>query len=259
MKRRVDLLPNLLTLGNMYCGLAAIFAAGAGEIEKAAWLIVLAILFDAFDGKVARLTGTTSELGKQMDSLSDLVSFGIAPALLICEGVMRGESRAGEFLAAVYATTSLLRLARFNIGRASRGRDFIGLPVPAAAGVVASYTLFTSIHGTNVADFLNAYGMGITKLLIGPLTLGLALLMVSPIPYPKDRLFEVSRRWAFGILFIAILYLAAFHAEPRAALFLLALAYVILGPWRVIAARKNSEDESEEEEPADVQSAPHEN
>ncbi|MCD6288480.1 MAG: CDP-diacylglycerol--serine O-phosphatidyltransferase, partial [Candidatus Hydrogenedentes bacterium] len=224
MKRRVDLLPNLLSLGNMYCGLAAIFAAGAGEIDRAAWFVVLAIFFDAFDGKIARLTGTASEFGKELDSLSDLVSFGIAPALLIYEGIMKGHPRAGALIAAVYATTSALRLARFNVGRASRGKDFIGLPAPAAGGVVASYTLFTSVHGANIASFVTAHGMGIATLLIGPLTLGLALLMVSPIPYPKDRLFEVSRRRAFAMLFVAILALAAFHAEPRATLFLLGLA-----------------------------------
>jgi len=228
--KRVDLLPNLLSLGNMYCGLAAIFAVGAGEVERAAWLVVLAILFDAFDGKVARLTGTTSEFGKQLDSLSDLVSFGIAPALLIYEGVMTSGSRAGALIAAVYATTTALRLARFNIGRASRGRHFIGLPAPAAGGVVASYTLFTA-----------AYEIEIGPLLIGPLILVLALLMVSPIPYPKDRLFEVSRRWAFGLMFVAILCLAMFHAKPKIMLFLVGLAYTVLGPWRVMADRKGVE------------------
>jgi len=227
--RRVDLLPNLLSLGNMYCGLAAIFAVGAGQIERAAWLVVLAILFDAFDGKLARLTGTASEFGKELDSLSDLVSFGIAPALLIYEGVMTGNSRAGALIAAVYATTSALRLARFNIGRASRGHHFIGLPVPAAGGVVASYTLFTS-----------AYGIEMASVLVGPLILGLALLMVSPIPYPKDRLFEVSRRRAFSVLFLAILCLAFFHVKPKVVLFAVALAYTVLGPWRVVADRKSA-------------------
>jgi len=229
--KRVDLLPNLLSLGNMYCGLAAIFAVGAGEVERAAWLVVLAILFDAFDGKVARLTGSTSEFGKQLDSLSDLVSFGIAPALLIYEGVMTRDSRAAALIAAVYATTTALRLARFNIGRASKGRHFIGLPAPAAGGMVASYTLFTS-----------AYGYEFAALLIGPLILALALLMISPVPYPRDRLFEVSRRWAFGLLFLAILCLAMFHAKPKIVLFLMGLAYTILGPWRVIADRRSAED-----------------
>jgi len=234
--KRVDLLPNLLSLGNMYCGLAAIFAVGAGEVERAAWLVILAILFDAFDGKVARLTRTTSEFGKELDSLSDLVSFGIAPALLIYEGVMTGNSRAGALIAAVYATTTALRLARFNVGRASKGRHFIGLPAPAAGGMVASYTLFVS-----------AYDIDVAAMLIGPLILVLALLMVSPIPYPKDRLFEVSRRWAFGLLFVSILCLAVFHAKPKIMLFLIGLAYTIFGPWRVIADRKSAADLPDEE------------
>lgn len=245
MKRTVNLLPNILSLGNMYCGLAAIFAAGEGDIERAAWFIVLAILFDAFDGRVARLTGTTSEFGKELDSLSDLVSFGIAPALLIYWGIMKDYPKAGPLIAAVYATTSALRLAKFNVGRASKGGDFIGLPVPAAGGVVASYTLFTSKYGANVATFMESYNMELASLLIGPLTLGLALLMVSSIPYPKDKLFEVSRRRSLALLFVAVIGLAMFHAQPRTVLFFFALAYVALGPWRAIAARRHAEPESE--------------
>jgi len=244
--KRVDLLPNLLSLGNMYCGLAAIFAVGAGEVERAAWLVILAILFDAFDGKVARLTGSTSEFGKQLDSLSDLVSFGIAPALLIYEVVMTRDSRAAALIAAVYATTTALRLARFNIGRASKSRHFIGLPAPAAGGVVASYTLFTS-----------AYGYEVATLLVGPLILALALLMISPVPYPRDRLFEVSRRWAFSLLFLAILCLAMFHTKPKIMLFLMGLAYTILGPWRVIADRRSAEHAAASHETG-TEPAPHE-
>jgi len=243
--KRVDILPNLLSLGNMYCGLAAIFAVSGAEVERAAWLVMLAILFDAFDGKVARLTKTASEFGKELDSLSDLVSFGIAPALLIYEGVMTRDSRAAALIAAVYATTTALRLARFNVGRASKSGHFIGLPAPAAGGMVASYTLFTS-----------AYNIEHAALLVGPLILALALLMVSPVPYPKDRLFEVSRRWAFALLFIAILCLATFHAKPKIVLFLMGLAYTILGPWRVIADRRSAKDAAAEE--TGTEPSPHE-
>lgn len=245
--KRVDILPNLLSLGNMYCGLAAIFAVSGGDFERAAWLIMLAILFDAFDGKVARLTNTVSEFGKQLDSLSDVVSFGIAPALLIYRGVMTPDSRAAVLIASVYATTTLLRLARFNAGGISTGgrHHFIGLPAPAAGGMVASYTLFTS-----------AYNIEHAALLVGLLIIALALLMVSPVPYPRDRLFEVSRRWAFALLFIAILCLAMFHAKPKIMLFLMGLAYTILGPWRVIADRRSAEDAAGEE--ADTEPAPHE-
>lgn len=235
--KRVDILPNLLSLGNMYCGLAAIFAVSGGEVERAAWLVMLAILFDAFDGKVARLTNSVTEFGKELDSLSDLVSFGIAPALLIYEGVMTRDSRAAALIAAVYAITTALRLARFNVGGASKmGRHFIGLPAPAAGGMVASYTLFTS-----------AYNIEHAALLVGPLILALALLMVSPVPYPRDRLFEVSRRWAFALLFLAILCMATFHAKPKIVLFLMGLAYTVLGPWHVIALRRSAEDAAGEE------------
>ncbi|GAG20453.1 unnamed protein product, partial [marine sediment metagenome] len=105
-----------------------------------------------------------------------------------------------------------------------------------AGGVVASYTLFAS-----------AYGIEIAALFSGPLILALALLMVSPIPYPKDKLFEVSRRSAFGMLFVAILCLAVFHAKPKVMLFVVGLAYTVLGPWRVYAERKRSAAASSEQ------------
>ena len=136
--KRVDILPNLLSLGNMYCGLAAVFTLGATsepsqeQIVRASWLIILAILFDTFDGRVARLTNSVSEFGKQLDSMSDLVSFGIAPGFLVFKQVMQLDMRAATLLAVFFITTTGLRLARFNIGRASLGGHFIGLPAPAA-------------------------------------------------------------------------------------------------------------------------------
>ena len=110
---------------------------------------------------------------------------------------------------------------------------------------MASYTLFTS-----------AYNIEHAALLVGLLIIVLALLMVSPFPYPRDKLFEVSRRWAFALLFIAILCLATFHAKPKIMLFLMGLAYTTLGPWRVIANRRGAEDAAEEEVGAEP--APHE-
>ena len=113
-RRHVNILPNLLTVGNIYCGLLSILYTINGEFELAAWMILLALLFDASDGGIARLTKSTSSFGKELDSLADVVTFGVGPAVLVHRSILYNFQHIGSFLVMVYAITGALRLARYN-------------------------------------------------------------------------------------------------------------------------------------------------
>jgi CDP-diacylglycerol--serine O-phosphatidyltransferase len=156
---RIYLLPNLMTAGNLFCGFAAVLNildaviqinAGldpAGKIYTAVWFILGACVFDLLDGRLARLGGNESAFGREFDSLADIVSFGVAPALLTFHIVLRDFDRYGMLIAFVYLACGALRLARFNCIAAQKGedaahKDFEGFPIPAAAGLIASLTLF---------------------------------------------------------------------------------------------------------------------
>ncbi len=153
--RRVALLPTLVTLGNGICGFTALFKTAEGQFEWAAWLILLGMVFDALDGRVARMTGAVSKFGAQMDSLCDLVTFGVAPAFLARGILLEGPAvyhtqfpdRLVWIACTFYAMCALIRLARFNVETGpdeESHQDFAGLPTPAAAGVVASVILATA-------------------------------------------------------------------------------------------------------------------
>src|SRR5436190_19432307 len=139
-RRGVYLLPSMFTLANMFSGYACIVYAMRGELEKAAPLIGLAIIVDMLDGRVARMTGTTSQFGVEFDSLADVISFGVAPAIMAFQWGLQPLGRLGWAAGFVFVAGAALRLARFNIQSASGGdkRYFVGMPSPAAAGIPAS-------------------------------------------------------------------------------------------------------------------------
>ena len=138
LKRGVYLLPNLVTTGGLFAGFYGIVATMKGDYQLAAWFILISAVFDALDGKVARLTGTTSRFGVEYDSLVDLVSFGVAPGLLMYSWALQPFGKFGWLAAFLYVVCGALRLARFNIQvNTVESRRFVGLPVPAAAGMVA--------------------------------------------------------------------------------------------------------------------------
>ena len=242
MRRRrmpINVLASILTACGLYCGLASIFASMGSDYRKASYLILAAIVFDMLDGSVAKITNSVSDFGKELDSLADLVSFGVAPAVLIfaaysgeetVPGSFLSVTRVGSMMAVTYLICGWLRLARFNVYQSRQHDFFVGLPIPAAGGTVASFVLFTGYF-----DF------PVSKWLLGPLgvlTVGLAYLMVSNVFYPKDKLkkFMLAPKNAFRLLAFCVIGFMVFDfvssISPAIILFPLGMTYVL---WGVIA------------------------
>ncbi|MGH7163349.1 MAG: CDP-diacylglycerol--serine O-phosphatidyltransferase [Planctomycetota bacterium] len=235
--RRVGVLPALVTIGNGYCGLLAIFKIADGDLYEASWLILLAMVFDVLDGKIARMARFTSLFGAYLDSLSDAISFGVAPAFLAKELAKEawGDALGPKlltFITAVFALGALLRLARYNVEHASgegsdrEGREvsrFNGLPTPGAAGVIASLVFlslderrwFDSSHLQHAIPFLCPV---------------LGCLMVSRLSYVHfgNRFLRGRRdfRYLFGVVILGLL-VTKFPHETLAAGFVL---YGFSGP-----------------------------
>ncbi len=230
MKRGVYILPNLITTGTIFGGFYASVAVLKGNLEVACWAIILSMIMDALDGKVARLTSATSSFGVQYDSLCDLVAFGVAPALLLYFWALERLGRAGWMLSFLYLTCGALRLARFNV-QASHGpntKSFTGLPIPAAAAVVATTYIFTH----------NSVHIGAPKLevlLVAVIAICTALLMVSNIPYVAFKEGIFNRRYPFIVLFCVILGIAVVLSEPKISLWIMAMIYASWGPVMWIA------------------------
>jgi len=226
-RRGVFLLPSLLTVGNILCGFSSMVSAARGEFEHAAILLLLAALLDTLDGRVARLTRTTSAFGVQFDSLSDVVSFGVAPSFLVYWWGMEPLGRVGWAASFLFVTCGAMRLARFNIqSPAHDKRFFVGLPIPAAALVVAAIVFY---RPERVVDRPLAYG-------VMALVLVLAALMVSRLRYWSFKSGQPAggyRSFLTVALLAAVLALAAI--EPALALLGLTLLYMVSGltpRWR---------------------------
>lgn len=221
-RRGVSILPSLFTTGNLFLGFWAVVLSFHGRHAEAAPLIGWAILLDTLDGRIARLTGTTSEFGAELDSLVDSISFGVAPALLVYTWGLSGVPRAGWLAAFLFLVCGVLRLARFNVQKSIvDGRYFVGLPIPAAAGQLAAlvYCAPESIDGGPVYAFL----------LMG-LLISLAFLMVSTFRYPSFKGFDLrSRRSYITVLGIALLFLLV-ALEPGWVLLAIVSAYTISAP-----------------------------
>lgn len=226
-RKHVNILPSLLTIGNMYCGLLSILYTLNGEFKSAGWMILLALLFDGSDGHIARLTKSTSNFGKELDSLADVVSFGVAPAILVYKSILFDFQKIGIFLVTVYAITGALRLARYNTQSGMAVKSFTGLPIPGAGCLIASFVLLKLKQGDNfIYDYLALF------------ILLLAFLMVSTIRYPKQELFRVRRNRAFQSIFILILLFSFIMLKPTLFLFIFFLAYVSLGPLNYLSKNR---------------------
>lgn len=231
-RRPINVLASALTTVNLYCGIASIFAAIEGKYEQAAYLILAAIILDMLDGTVARMTKSVSDFGKELDSLCDVVSFGVAPAVLIYTTFLPVEesivTRTGALMAIVYVICVALRLARFNVFQAEIREYFVGLPSPAAAGTMASFVLFTQY-------FTQRFEMTVSFWVFGPLTIALAYLMVSTVRYPKNRIKSMllTPRYGFRFLVLVAVGIAVFDQarryHPSIVLFPLAASYVVFG------------------------------
>lgn len=198
MKKGIYLLPNLITLSSMFCGFYSMHAAINGNYKKAALVLIAAAVFDILDGKIARLTNAVSQFGIEMDSLADLLSFGVAPALLIYLAKLQPFGKIGWMAAFLFIACGAMRLARHNvIAKTTIDKSFVGLPIPAAAGVIISYTIFINSPYIEYFSYLK------TNSVIVTLTVYiLAFLMVSNFKYHGFKEFEIKRRMPFSILII---------------------------------------------------------
>jgi CDP-diacylglycerol--serine O-phosphatidyltransferase len=219
-RRGAYLLPNLCTAMNMFCGFYAMIAAVHGKFIPAAYAILIAGIFDNLDGKIARATQSTSQFGVEFDSLADLVSFGVAPGVLMYLWALEPLGRIGWLAAFLFVVCGALRLARFNTQAATVSSEhFVGLPIPAGAGMNAVTVLFCDKLG------LVAHPFSILLMLYL-----LSFLMVSTMRYSSFKRAEVIRNKSFNALVAAILVLIFIAAQPSIALFLIGVIYVISGP-----------------------------
>ena len=230
-KRGIYLLPSVLTTFGMFAGFYSIISSINGDFTIAAISIMIAMMWDTLDGRVARLTNTQSAFGAEYDSLADLVSFGVAPALLVYEWSLYELGRFGWLAAFVYLACAALRLARFNtqVGIADK-RYFQGLPSPAAAGVIASMIwlkiwTFASFD-SNVISLGYYLGAGITILC--------GLLMVSNVRYYSFKELD-SKKASFRFLLLIVMSLIILTYKPNIILFTGFFLYLLSGPYITVA------------------------
>lgn len=218
----IYLIPNLLTTWNVFCGFYSIIASINGRFYHAAVAIIIAMLIDGFDGRIARLTHSESDFGFNYDSLADIISFGMAPGLLIYLWVLKPFGRIGWMAAFLFVICGALRLARFNSQSSSSGDcDFVGLPIPAAGGVIASFVIMTKdIFFTNKTE----------PLLMVCVVYILAFLMVSNIKYKSLKKLEVTKKKTFNILIFFVLLIYIIAVIPQIMLFVITTFYAVSGP-----------------------------
>jgi len=219
--RGIYILPNIFTSLNLFCGFYAIIAAIEKNFFAAAIAIIIGAMFDMLDGKIARATNTTSKFGIEYDSLADLISFGLAPGVMMYLWALKPLGRLGWLAAFLYLACGTLRLARFNTQVGSVSSDyFVGLPIPASAGMNAATILF--FHRFNIVGHENPVSILIMLYF-------LSFLMVSTIKYNSFKKPELFRRMNFNVLVAAILILIFIAAQPSIALFLFGVAYICSG------------------------------
>jgi len=230
IRKGVYLLPNLITTAGLFAGFYSVIASFHADFFSAALAILAANVFDMLDGRVARLTNTTSRFGIEYDSLADLVAFGVAPGILVYRWALEPWGTWGWLAASLYVTCGALRLARFNVQIDNvEKRHFIGLPIPAAAEVIASTVLLYYRFG----------GEGETHkhLMLLLVTYSLAGLMVSSIKYFSFKETQLYHRQPFWILIAIIVLLKLFIAEPQIMLFATFFLFASSGPVRLLFIR----------------------
>jgi len=220
----IYILPNLFTASSIFVGVISIVEASKGHFILASWLVLLALVFDGLDGRVARMTNTTSQFGVEFDSLADIISFGIAPAMLLYFFVGHEFGRFGILVSALYVIFGAIRLARFNISTAKTDPNvFIGLPIPTAAVFLSMWVLL-----------FNKYTLQGYSIILLFLALGVAILMVSNFRYPSFKKIELDKPMVFKTM-IALMIVASllylFSAEGFA---IIILAYTLYGPIRAL-------------------------
>jgi CDP-diacylglycerol--serine O-phosphatidyltransferase len=264
---RIYFLPNLMTAGNLVCGFLALTKIveaklvdgkpGPGfypQIQIAIGCILLACIFDLLDGRLARMGGVESAFGREFDSLADLISFGVAPAFLVhrvvLHDVFADRPQMGWFIALIYLICGALRLARFNclaaMPASGGGKEFLGFPIPSAAGLVASVTLFLMWGEKAEANFTT----GLWRYILPGLMLFLSFMMVSEVKYPSFKTLDFRARrtftkLVFTVIFVGCLFLNWQKLLP-VVLPVVFTAYLLYGFVRPRISRKVREDIEEE-------------
>lgn len=258
---RIYFLPNLMTAGNLFCGFVAcikciqahylmrgtdVITPGASELfAEAVWLIFGAMAFDVLDGRLARMGGKESLFGGEFDSLADVISFGLTPALMMFFLILSPTQgypifqKIGWFFGFVYLLCAAIRLARFNVithpliikANKSDTKDFIGLPVPAAAGTVAALVLFL----LNMAK--HDRSLQLWALALPPLLLLIAVLMVSTIRYPSGKQIDMQTKTPLASLVLVVSAAGAIVAFKEFGMLLVMLSYIFFGLGRAIRRR----------------------
>lgn len=227
LRRGFYVIPSLFTVANVFSGFLSIVASSRGEFARAAVLIPVAIVADILDGRIARLTNTTSAFGEAFDSIADVVSFGVAPALLVFQWGLWEVPRAGMAVAFLYLVAGTVRLARFS-AQSQASTDFFGLPIPAGAAAIAMFVLLSPSPVTHP---------GFIPVVIA-FVLGVSLLMVSNVVYPSFKGLDLRRRLPAHVLFLIALAFALAVIAPVYFLVFLAAAYLLSGPvWMLFRKR----------------------
>ena len=230
-QRTVYLLPSMFTVGTLFCGYACIVYAMQANYATAAIFIGVATVLDVLDGRIARLAGAASEFGGEFDSLADVISFGVAPAVLVFAWGLEPLGRLGWAVGFLYVTTTALRLARFNVQTDSPDkRYFVGMPSPAAAGVLVS-TVFVWPDG---------FGVPQAPVIALAMVLMPALMMVSRIRFRAFGALTLRPRSSFLVLLQFALLIAAIAVQPEPVLFVMAYSYLASGPIGFVVGRLKS-------------------
>ncbi len=232
--RGIYLLPNLMTTGALFAGFYAVIAGLQGNFEQGAIAIFVAMVLDGLDGRIARMTNSCSAFGAEYDSLADMVSFGLAPALLMFQWALQDFGKLGWLAAFIYTVAAALRLARFNtqVGTADK-RYFQGLPSPAAAALLAG--LIWVVES-------NQIDLGVTPIVALVLTIFAGVMMVSNTRYSSFKELNLKDKVPFVTLLVVVLVFVVITIKPAMILFLVFLAYAFSGPIITLLTLKRTRE-----------------
>tara|TARA_R110001606_G_scaffold395839_2_gene568949 strand:- start:32 stop:874 length:843 start_codon:yes stop_codon:yes gene_type:complete len=242
-RRGIYLLPNLLTLGALFAGFYAIIAGMNGDFNKAGWAILIAAVMDGLDGRVARMTNTQSAFGAQFDSLSDMVSFGVAPALIMFSWALSSLGEAGWAASFIYMSCAALRLARFNVqlGTVDK-RFFVGLQSPVAAGLVTFVAWVGFKYQIEITPFI-AFCAAVLTAFTG-------ILMISNYRYYSFKEIHFRGTVPYVVFLMAVVLLVVIAQNPHEVLLGMCLIYALTGPFIWIYRRVKSKSRKSTEEPS---------
>jgi CDP-diacylglycerol--serine O-phosphatidyltransferase len=249
IRRGAYLLPSLFTMGNMVFGFYAIICGLDGHFRKASLFILLAAALDSVDGRIARMTGTESEFGKEYDSLADVITFGAAPAMLVYLWGLRELSEDSWLLSVFYVVCTATRLARFNVQtKVTDSRYFVGLPSPLAALTICALLSFAPEYTGEVRVVMQVI-LGAALLLIGAL-------MVSTFRYNSFKKFDLRKRWSYRAVVPIAAILLVILFIPRATFLLIAVLYTLSAPVMAAVSRLRSPREPRPEDAPPLEGAP---